>query len=183
MHPPAIPIVIWTHPHPQATVGLLESLSDIKSLGQLYRALPPSSQRSLVFEARSKLQLNKVSELWEAGKRLEAWVRLVELYKASCEAAVQAEISQQAGSIVLASCLLYCRAYIESSVLSMDDPQILKAMRSGAEAVAGAQRDPSLLVILWEAFFFAPTFQEQQEAGQLQSELPWLLNCVQVEQV
>jgi len=167
----------------QATVGLLESLSDIKSLGQLYRALPPSPQRSLVFESKSKLQLNKVSELWGAGKRLEAWVRLVELYKASSEAAVQGEISQQAGSTVLASCLLYCRAYIESSVLSMDDPQILKAMRSGAEAVAGAQRDPSLLVILWEAFFFAPTFQEQQEAGQLQSELPWLLNCVQVEQV
>ena len=124
-----------------------------------------------------------MSELWGAGKRLEAWVRLVELYKASSEAAVQGEISQQAGSTVLASCLLYCRAYIESSVLSMDDPQILKAMRSGAEAVAGAQRDPSLLVILWEAYFFAPTFQEQQEACQLQSELPWLLNCVQVEQV
>jgi len=167
----------------QATVGLLESLSDIKSLGLLYRSLPPSLQRSLVFETRSKLQLNKVSTLWDSGKRLEAWVRLVELYKASSEAAVQEEIDQQAGSTVLASCLLYCRAYIESSVLSMDDPQILKAMRSGAEAVAGAQRDPSLLVILWEAFFFAPTFQEQQEANQLQSELPWLLNCVQVEQV
>merc|ERR1712192_4791 len=37
----------------QATVGLLESLSDIKSLGQLYRALPHSSpQKSLVFESR-----------------------------------------------------------------------------------------------------------------------------------
>ena len=173
--------MIWTHP--QAAVGLLESLSDIKSLGQLYRALPPSPQRSLVFETRSKLQLNKVSELWEAGKRLEAWVRLVEHYKASCEATVKEEISQQSGGTILASCLLYCRAYIESSVLSMEDPQILKAMRSGAEAVAGTQRDPSLLILLWEAYFFAPTFQEQQEATQLQSELPWLLNCVQVEQV
>jgi len=169
----------------QATVGLLESLSDIKSLGQLYRALPHSSpQKSLVFESRSKLQLNKVSKLWEAkGKRLEAWVRLVEHYKASCEATVKGEISQQSGGTVLASCLLYCRALVESSILSMDDPQMLKAMRSGAEAVAGTLRDPSLLVILWEAYFFAPTFKEQQEAHKLQSELPWLLNCVQVEQV
>ena len=136
-----------------------------------------------MFETRSKLQLNKVSQLWEAGKRLEAWVRLVEHYKASSESTVKGEISQQSGGTILASCLLYCRAFIESSVLSMDDPQMLKAMRSGAEAVAGTQRDPSLLIILWEAYFFAPTFQEQQEAIKLQSELPWLLNCVQVEQV
>ena len=110
-------------------------------------------------------------------------MRLVEHYKASCEATVKGEISQQSGATVLASCLLYCRAFVESSVLSMDDPQMLKAIRSGAEAVAGTLRDPSLLVILWEAYFFAPTFQEQQEANKLQMELPWLLNCVQVEQV
>jgi len=167
----------------QATVGLLESQSDLKSLGQIYRALPPSSQRSTVFESRSKLQLFKVSSLWEAGKRLEAWIRMVEHYKASCEAAIRGEICEETGSTAMASCLRYCRAYIESSVLAMDDPQILKAMRAGAEAVAGSQRDPSLLLILWEAYFFAPTFQGQQEANQLQSELPWLLNCVQVEQV
>ena len=162
---------------------MLESLSDIKSLGQIYRALPPSPQRSAVFDSRSKLQLNRVSKLWETGKRLEAWVRLVEHYKAYCEATIRGEISQHAGGAAMTTCLFHCRAYIESSVLSMDDPQILKAMRSGAEAVAGAQRDPSLLVILWEAYFFAPTFQEQQEANLLQTELPWLLNCVQVEKV
>jgi len=167
----------------QATVGLLESQSDLKSLGQIYRALPPSSQRSTVFESRSKLQLIKVSSLWEAGKRLEAWIRMVEHYKASCEAAIRGEICEETGSTAMASCLRYCRAYIESSVLAMDDPQILKAMRAGAEAVAGSQRDPSLLLILWEAYFFAPTFQGQQEANQLQSEFPWLLSCVQVEQV
>ena len=110
-------------------------------------------------------------------------MRLVEHYKAYCEATIRGEISQHAGGAAMTTCLFHCRAYIESSVLSMDDPQILKAMRSGAEAVAGAQRDPSLLVILWEAYFFAPTFQEQQEANLLQIELPWLLNCVQVEKV
>ena len=108
---------------------------------------------------------------------------MVEHYKASCESAIRGEICEETGSTAMASCLRYCRAYIESSVLAMDDPQILKAMRAGADAVAGSQRDPSLLLILWEAYFFAPTFQGQQEANQLQSEFPWLLSCVQVEQV
>ena len=166
-----------------AMADMLEQKQELGSLEKLCQSLPQGGrEHGLVFAARSRLHLKAISEEREKEGGLVAWVRLVELYGSVRRAMAMRDLEQEAGTGVLLSCLKHARLHAELGVLKVDQ-EMLQALRIGGEAVAADHRDPALLVLLWEALFFAPNFEEQKQSETMVTELPWLVLSLPVEQV
>ena len=63
-------------------VSVLQDSVDLYSLMSLLNILPAESElRDHVYSAVVSIKLDKFNKTWEAGDKVESWVRLIELYR------------------------------------------------------------------------------------------------------
>ena len=127
----------------------------------------------MLYSARCRLQLGHISSQWRTGgaAQLAALQALLAVYRA-----VRTDQPSTRDQLLVA-CVKHFRAFTELAALQADT-EILDAVREGGVRTALDHSDPFLLLLLWEAAFFAPQPAEQERADRLLEELPWLLPCL-----
>jgi len=172
----------------EALSQLLIDEGDLTHLDSLHRSLPPScQQRELTYMGLGRVRLNTIYRGWEKGKKLISWVRLVELYRSTCVDQSSGEIPLQTGEKVLSSAARHIKLCIEETILTeSEDVQgqdLMKAIKVGVSRIMTEHGDPKPLLALWEALFFAPAWDRQQEADSLLLEIPALVPALKIDLV
>jgi len=171
-------------PAVEGAAGLLESRGDSASLSLLLNSIPPgTAQGGVLYSARCRLQLGQISSTWRTGGAAQpaALQALLAVYRA-----VRTDLPSTRDQLshlpstrdqLLVACVKHFRAFTELAALHADT-DILDAVREAGVRTALEHSDPFLLLLLWEAAFFAPQQQEQDRAARLLEEVPWLLPCL-----
>ena len=164
-------------------ISVLEERGDTAGLARLEAALPEESEaRGAAQESLVAAKLAQLHAVWAAGRQLEAWVRLVELYRGCCLQAQEARLQPRAAQQVRARCRQYARLYIEEAVLR-GQGDLRKPIQLGCHKVATDHGDPSLLLLLWEAYFFSGQFEQEEYAELVLDSVPDMADQLDIERV